>query len=112
MTVNLTGFSQLIFNARLLPITSPAPHGHRAPCRASLRIHEGIRSWIEDISALTAGVVSWKTITLPFSEFKVAAQREACLATVESIAFVVVSGSSPAGTKVSGTLQLDNIRLQ
>jgi hypothetical protein len=42
----------------------------------------------------------------------VAAQREACLSTVESIAFVVVPGSSLAGTRVSGTLQLDNIRLQ
>jgi hypothetical protein len=110
-TVNLTGFSELIFNARLLPITASLPTG--TELHVELHCSSTDDPLVEkDISALTAGVVSWKAITLPFSDFTVAAQREACLATVQSIAFVVVPGSSPPGTKVSGTLQLDNIRLQ
>ena len=110
-TVNLTGFSELSFNARLLPIAAPLPTG--TELHVELHCSSTDEPLVEqDISALTAGVVSWKAITLPFTDFTVTAQRQACLATVQSIAFVVVPGSSPPGTKVSGTLQLENIRLQ
>ena len=114
MTVNLSGFSQLLFNANLVP----TPPG-KAPLPFGTELHVELHCSSspdplvdQDITALMGGGVSWKTITLPFSDFTVAAQREACLATVESIAFVVVPGSAPVGTKVSGTLQLDEIRLQ
>ena len=111
MTVNLTGFSQLIFNARLLPKTVQLPTG--TELHVELHCSSTSSPLVDqDISALIPGAPTWKTITLPFSDFKVAAQREACLATVESVAFVVVPGSALAGTAVSGTLQLDNIRLQ
>jgi hypothetical protein len=114
MTVNLTGFSQLLFNAKLIPTppgTAPLPPG--TELHVELRCSSTKDPLVDqDISALIAGVTSWKMIALSLSDFTVAAQREACLATVESIAFVVVPGYAPAGTKVSGTLQLDNIRLQ
>ena len=110
MMVNLTGFSQFIFNAKLLPTTTQLPTGtelhvefHCASTKDPL---------VDQDIVLTPGVVNWKTITLPLSAFTFGAQREACLATVESVAFVVVPGSAPAGTKVSGTLHLDEIRLQ
>ena len=113
LTVNLTGFSQLLFNANLVPTppgTAPLPPG--TELHVELHCSSTNDPLVDQDVPLTPGASTWKAITLPFSDFTMVAQREACLATVESIAFVVVPGSDPAGTKVSGTLQLADIRLQ
>jgi hypothetical protein len=110
MTVNLTGFSLLIFNAKLLPITTALPTG--TELHVELHCASTKDPLVDQDIVLTPGVVNWKTITLPLSAFTVGSQREACLASVESIGFIVVPGSAPAGTQVSGTLHLDEIRLQ
>jgi hypothetical protein len=56
------------------------------------------------------GVSDFQPIRLLFSEFEVASQRQTCLANVNRIGFIVVSGVVPPGTPITGTLQLDDIR--
>ncbi len=113
LTLNLTGFSQLLFNAKLLPTppgTAPLPPG--TELQVELHCSSTDDLLVDQDIMLTPGASTWKAISLPLSAFIVASQHEACLATVDSIAFVVVPGAAPAGTKVSGTLLLDDIRLQ
>ncbi len=113
LTVNLTGFSQLVFNAKLLPTppgTAPPPPG--TEIHVELHCSSTKDPLLNQDIMLTPGAQSWKTISLPLSTFTVASQHEACLATVESLSFVVFPGAAPAGTEVSGELMLDDIRLQ
>ena len=59
---------------------------------------------------LTLEVATWKTITLPLSAFTGASQRESCLPTVDSIAFIVVPGSALAGTQIAERCSSTQIR--
>ena len=108
--VNFTGFSQLLFNAQLLSRTTEPPIG--TELQVELHCSATHDPLVDQDITLTPGAQSWKTISLPFTAFTPAAQRESCLATVESLSFVVVPGSAPAGSNVTGTLHLDNIRLE
>ncbi|HSY40425.1 MAG TPA: hypothetical protein VLA79_12875 [Polyangia bacterium] len=108
--VNFTGFSQLLFNALLLPGTTSLPIG--TELQVELHCAATPDPLVDQDITLTPGAQTWKTISLPFTAFTAAAQRESCLATVESLSFVVVPGSAPAGSNVTGTLHLDNIRLE
>ena len=110
MTVNFTGFSQLLFNAQLLSGTTQLPIG--TELHVELHCASTHDPLVDQDIMLTPGAPTWKTISLPFTAFTVASQRESCLATVESLSFVVVPGTAPAGTNITGTLHLDNIRLE
>jgi hypothetical protein len=105
MPVNLTGFSQLIFDATLVGATLPTGTQLwvELAC-ASLRVKQP--------SGVMQGVTSWQKIPLLLSGFTPTADRPSCLASVDRISFYVVLGSVRDGTEIAGTLQLDNIRLQ
>ena len=111
--VDLTGFSQLLFNAKLLsttPGTDPLQPG--TELHVELRCSTSKDPLVDQNFTLTPEVVTWKPVSLPLGDFKGGTQRQTCLATVDSIGFIVVQGAAQPGTLVAGTLQLDNIRLQ
>lgn len=113
--VNLTTFRELLFNAKLTSTPGAVPLSG-TEVHVQLRC-SSISDALEDTSVmLPIDVANWKPIILPFSDFKtrVRSQHQACLAAVDSIAFVVVPGMGTvqAGTRLPGTLQLDDIRLQ
>jgi hypothetical protein len=113
LQVNLTGFSQLLFNARLLSTT---PGTASLPPGTELHVELNCSSSKDPLAdqnvMLTPEVVTWKPVSLPLSDFMGGSQRQTCLGSVESIGFIVVPGSAQPGTQVAGTLQLDDIRLQ
>ncbi len=114
--VDLTAFTELRFNATLVSETASLPVGTglRVELRCAYALMNGQRV-INDLllyknAGVMQGVSDFQPIHLSFSEFEVASQRQTCLANVESIGFIVVPGSAQPGTKIAGTLQLDNIR--
>ncbi len=113
MMVNLTGFKQLLFTAQL-GSTSSAD----LPAGTKLRVYLdcGSENLFTEFPLNMFGA-SWTPLSVRLDALLSVQnlsqnQTQICLATVDSIAFVVVPGAAPAGTKVSGTLLLDDIRLQ
>jgi hypothetical protein len=109
--VNLAGFSQFIFDAKLGP-TSPGAASLPAGTELKVELRcSGISPYdplVDQDFTLLPGATSWKPITLPLSSFL---GPPRCLAAVDGIGFVLVPGSAQAGTQIGGVLELDNIEL-
>ncbi|HEY6478263.1 MAG TPA: hypothetical protein VI456_16910 [Polyangia bacterium] len=118
--VDLTAFSELRFNAKLVDTTPGTAAQLPTGTGLSVELHCSYSSMNSPVSALltvdekivdlTLGVKTFQPIALAFSKFTGTSQRQTCLANVNSISFHVVLGTAQAGTRVAGTLQLDDIR--
>lgn len=113
-TVDLTGFSQLVFSAILesapLP-SSPLPAGTklRAGLGCSTFESDPLASQYVDYT-LNAG---WTEFRLSLSGFNLnnTPHNQSCLALVDSVQFAVLPGLA-GGASIGGTLHIDNISLQ
>jgi hypothetical protein len=111
-TVDLNGFTQLVLFASLVPGT-PAP-----PSGTQLTVEIGCSSFPLDplaSDAVTADLMTgdWVRLPLPLADFQLlnSSHNQACLAQVDSLRFTVVPALTD-GQSASGTLLLDNIKLQ
>jgi hypothetical protein len=111
MPVSLTAFSRLSFDAKLVSTTASFPTGTHLSVEFRCSSSNPNDPLVASDVGLNPGVVTWKSIVVPFSEFTTSSKRQTCLATVDSIGFVVVPGS-PTGAQVAGTLSLDDIVLE
>jgi hypothetical protein len=119
-TVDLTAFSELTFNTTLGPVIPPDTELHvelrcSHPSMDGSVINDLLDLLLDSSVGLKLGSGTFQPIAHPFSEFTLmsgASQRQTCLASVNSIGFVVVPNNVPAGTRIDAMLQLDNIRFQ
>jgi hypothetical protein len=113
-SVNLTAFSQFLFDAKL---GSTTPGAASLPPGTELKVElrcSGTNPYeplVNQNFTISPEASSWKPITLPLNSFMGPSQRQSCLAAVDGIGFVVVPGSAQAGTQIAGMLQLDNVEL-
>lgn len=116
MPVNLTAFSQLLFDAKLSstpPGTAPLPIGTLLQVELRCSSTDKEHPLVDNNISLMPEAPPWKQFALPFIDFTGTSKRQNCLATIDGIGFVVLLGSNAqAGTHVAGTLQLGNIVLK
>jgi hypothetical protein len=113
-TVNLTGFSQFLFDAMLGSTTPGAPSlppGTEVKVELRCSSASPYAPLVNQDFTISLEATTWKPITLPLSSFMGASPRQSCLAAVDGIGFVVVPGSAQTGTQIAGKLRLDNIEL-
>jgi hypothetical protein len=114
-TVDLTGFSQLVFSAIL---ESAAPPLSPLPTPGTQFVAELGCSTLQSDSLATQPVeytlgAGWTQFRLLLSGFTLTymSRNQSCLALVDSIHFAVLPGTA-AGASTGGTLHIDNISLQ
>jgi hypothetical protein len=112
--VDLTGFTQLLFDAELYSTTvgqAMLPSGTKLEVELGCSPNR-LETAIDQSVSITTEALHWPPIpplALQMFASMPASQIQSCLATVQSVSFKVLLGRAPAGTPIAGTLQLDNI---
>jgi hypothetical protein len=112
--VDLTGFTQLLFDAELYSTTMGED---MLPSGTKLEVELGcspnkMEMTIDQSVSITTEALHWPPIpplALQMFASTPASQIQTCLATVHSVSFKVLLGRALAGNPIAGTLQLDNI---
>jgi hypothetical protein len=108
-TVDLTGFTELLFDAELYSTTvaeAMLPSGTRLEVELGCSTNR-MEMTIDQSVTITTEALHWPPIPpLPLEMFT---STPTCLAAVHSVSFKVLLGRAMAGTPIAGTLQLDNI---
>lgn len=113
--VDLTGFTQILFDAQLYSTTLGRD---MLPVGTVLEVELGCSTIVKDTTLDQSANVrieapGWppNPLTLSLDAFSSPAMSpiRSCLGTVDSISFKVLLGRATAGTPISGTLQLDNV---
>jgi hypothetical protein len=113
-TVDVTGFSQLVFSAILE--SAPLPS---SPLPASTKLEAGLGCSTFQSDPLATQAVDY-TLNAGWTEFRLSlsgftldntSHNQSCLALVDSIHFAVIPGLAD-GASTGGTLHIDNISLQ
>lgn len=113
-TVDVTGFTQLVFAA----ILESAPPSPSLPSSTQFLVELGCSALSSNPMATSQPVpytlnAGWTELRLSLSTFTLnnTSRNQSCLALLDSIHFVVMPGRSN-GAPVGGTLHIDNISLQ
>ncbi len=115
-TVDFNSFNQFTFDVRLDSSSTSV----KLPAGTQLKVQLGCMTNASEHSvdqfppSITLDATSWNTVTPPLSGFRGTdpSAGPSCLAVVDSVHFIVLFASAPAGSPIAGTLWLDNIGVQ